>query len=312
MTHEILNNEMLTNAVANHPWKDKPAGTITKMPTGELLTVYGILMSTLKAKGRLINATTKEEQQYFSPCLKITLETYAELLESGAIRIAGQYWPQLLEIAEPAALDAIHLKNAVFEFNIEPQLTNGRVCTAIKKEIVERLYSGEHIALAGLQCWFLLNQAYCFNAIAYRYQTFGIDSGERDFTTAEYLDLKDLSTKLSTGWINTLCHRAFNWTAGKQKETRMPDSKAASLAIGSVIRQFTWATEAEPIGEMYTRPKSLVAFGLERVFKDIFGIAPEDLFAMAPSVEYLQQRLVETYGHKVATANATMPTHVNL
>lgn len=295
MTPYIHNKETMTEAVANHPWKDKPAGKMTKIPTEALLNVYGILMSTLKARGRYIKATAADEQQYFSPDLKTTLETYADLLEAGIIRIAEQYWPKLLEQTEPTTCDAVHLKNAIFEFNIEPQLPNSRACVAIKKEIIERINAGESIALAGVQCWFLLNQAYCFNAIAYRYQTFGINAGERDFTTSEYLDLKDLSTQLSIGWINTLCHRAFNWTAGKQKETGISDFKAANLAIGSVIRQFTWATESMPIGDMYTRPKSLVVFGLERVLKDIFGIAPEMLFDLTPCVDYLQQSIVEKY-----------------
>ena len=154
--------------------------------------------------------------------------------------------------------------------------------------------------MSGIQCWYILNRAYSFNSIAYRYQTFGINGGDRDFTTSEYLDLKDLTTQLSIGWIRTLCHRAFNWTAGKQKETGMSDDKAANLAIGSVIRQFTWATESEPVGDMYTRPKSWVVFGIERVFKDIFGIEPAILYTLKPDIEYLRQSLVEKYAFEQA------------
>lgn len=75
----------------------------------------------------------------------------------------------------------------------------------------------------------------------------------------------------------------------------MSDSKATDLAIGAVIRQYAWATEAEPIGEMYSRPKSLVAFGIERVLKDFFGIEPATLFIQKPDIEFLQQALVEKY-----------------
>jgi hypothetical protein len=142
-------------------------------------------------------------------------------------------------LADPVALDSIHLKNAVFEVNFGSRLSNSRVCSIIKKEVTERIKNGGNVDVAGIQCWSLLNQAFCFNAITYRYETFGINCNDREFTTSEYLDIKDLTAQLSIGWINTLCSRAFNWTAGKQKETGISDAKAANLAIGSVIRQLT-------------------------------------------------------------------------
>ena len=281
--------------VTDHPWISGPTSSIDRLPTQALLNLYGMLMSTPKARSYHITATWGDGQQLFSPDLRSSLETYHELLDIGAIKLTPQFWSTHIASNESATLELSDIQQATFEINVEPKLPNSMLAKLVKKEIFVRIKANRDIALTGLHCWHLLTQAYCYSAIAYRYQSFGIDAAEREFTTSEYLDLRDLTTQLSIGWIHALCHRAFNWTAGKQKETGMSDTKAAGLAIGSVIRQFTWANESTPAGEMYTRPKSLAVFGLERVFKDIFGIAPDTLYVLTPDIDYLKQCLVDKY-----------------
>lgn len=293
---QTLNHESYSEALACHPWRDKPEKAIEEMPTKELLLLYGMFMSTKNAKGHLINAANKEKQQFFSPELSSALETYLDLLELGVIKISSKFWPSLLSTTEEQSLDSELLINAIFEVNVKPRQSHSLVCRSIKRIIDARVLAGEDIAKEAMPCWFMLNQAYCFNSIAYRYRTFNLNVENPEFTTSEYFDLKELATQLSAGWINTLCHRAFTWSAGKQKETGMSDVSAAKLVIGSVTRQFRWALEKPPLGEMYTRPKSLIVFGLERVFNDIFGIAPSDLFEQTPDADYLQQCLIEQFG----------------
>lgn len=202
----------------DHPWHDKPPTRIEELSTEVLMHIYGILISTFKARAFHFKATADDGQQFFTPDLNTSLESYCDLLEMGVIKVSSQYWPALLSLSEPTGLDSSHLKNAIFEVNFGPPLSNSRVCSIVKKEITARIKSSGDVELTGIQCWHLLNQAYCFNAIAYRYETYGINPDARELTTSEYLDIKDLTSQLPIGWINTLCRRAFNWTANKQKK----------------------------------------------------------------------------------------------
>lgn len=292
---QIHDNKLHKKAIENHPWKNKPEKTLEEVSAKELFLLYSLLMATKNAQGYSINATNGNQQQYFSPELSTTLETYVDLLKLGVIKISAQYWPNLLTDKEESSLGSEVLINAIFELNIKPRQSHSRACKDVKREICARILAGDDIAMEAMPCWLLLNQAYCFNTIAYRIQTFDLNVESLELTTSEYLDLKELSSQLSIGWIHTLCHRAFTWTAGKQKETGMSDAKAAKLAIGSVIRQFSWALERPPLGDMYSRPKALVVFGLERLFNDIFGISPNELFQLTPNIDYLEQSLVEQY-----------------
>lgn len=279
-----------------HTWKDQPPSDVESFPTVSLLNLYSILMATERARAHTFKVTAKDSQQFVTPDMNTTLEAYQALLDIGAIKISADCWPELVKDIAPEDLELEHLMLATLEVNFGTRLTNNNVCSIIKKEFVNRLKRSESDhADAGFQCWSLLNQAYCFNAISYRHETYHLTEGKRDFTTSEYIDLQNLSAQLAAGWINALCRRAFNWTAGKQKESGLSDEKAADMAIGSVIRQLTWATEEEPIGEMYTRPKALVAFGIERMLKDLFGVDPETLFILKPNADFLLETLNSKY-----------------
>lgn len=261
-----------------------------------LLYLYGILMSSYNANAKCFSSSDAKGQQFFSPDLNITLEVCMDLLEAGAIKLSAKSLAELLKDNNSTDIGVEDLKDCQFEVNSEAPLSIGRVCTQIKKEIIKRIKSeNADLPQSFLNCWQLLNQAYCFNSINYRHASYGFEKGKRNLTTAEYMDLKDLANQLSIGWINTLVRRAFNWSAGKQKETQMSDARAADLAIGATIRQLTWATEETPIGEMFGRPKSLSAFGLERIFKDFLGITPEYLYERKPCIELINTALAKQF-----------------
>lgn len=247
---------------------------IIAQPTETLLHLYGILMSSFNANAHSFKSSTEDGQQLFSPDLNTTLSVYKDLLDANVIKQSPPPSDSSNSNTEIGVTKSSELQAATFEMNIVTQQTNSRLCTITKKELLKRATSDAGFDQAALQCWQTLNQAYCFNAIAYRFESFGIDPGERQFTTAEYIDFKELAGQLSIDWINTLCQRAFIWSAGKQKENRLPDKQTTNLAISSVLRQFAWALEEEPLGKPFGRPKTLVVFGLERIFKDFFDITP--------------------------------------
>lgn len=301
----MQNNEFDKERVAQQNPQQSPVPIkLIDLSTEKLMYLYAILMSPFNANAYSFKSSLDDGQQLLSPDLKTTLSVYVDLLEDGVIKL----FSTSKDIAGDPNADNIEnheLKGVAFEINQEKRQANNRICSAIKKELIKRAKEKSDFHQAGFRCWQILNQAYCFNAIAYRFESFGIDPGEREFTTAEYIDFKELAGQLSIDWINTLCHRAFNWTAGKQKENGMPDSRAANLAISSVLRQYAWAVEEPPLGKPFVRPKTLAVFGLERIFKDFFGITPTELFKSKPDLILLQERLNQKY----LMGNSKTPIH---